>query len=122
MRVVPQSDFVSKRSVARRAHVVQLGFESISVGQPEVAAYSIKLQSECFHPPGLVNGDSALGNFPCVANVLVQARLILETMSGRPGDCAQAAGRARRDGETDPAHALDFEVKISARDGQARSE
>src|SRR5665213_1684792 len=93
-------------------HVVQLGFESTSVGQPEVAAYSIKLQSECFHPPGLVNGDSALGNFPCVANVLVQARLILETMSGR----------ARRDGETDPAHALDFEVKISGRDGQARSE
>jgi len=48
---------------------------------------------------------------------LVQARLILEAMPGRPGDGAQAARRARRDGETDSAHALDFEVKISGGDG-----
>jgi hypothetical protein len=43
-------------------------------------------------------------------------------MRAGPGDCAQAAGRARRDGETDPAHALDFEVKVSGRDRQARNE
>jgi len=103
-------------------HVVQMGLEPTSLGQPEAAANSVKLRNEGIHPPGLFDGDPALGDFPRVAHPWIESRLVLETMPRRSGDCTQAARRARRDGETDPAYASDLEVKIFGGDGQARCE
>ena len=94
-------------------HVVQLRFELIPVGCPEVPPYPIKLRSQGLDPSGPIDRDSALGHFPCVAHPWVKTRLGLETVEGRAGDPAEPAGGGGGYRETDAANASDFEAKIA---------
>jgi hypothetical protein len=99
--------------------IVQLRLQTTPVGQPKIVAYPIKLRSQRLLPPGLVDRDPILGDFPRVADAAVEAGLILEAMAGRPGNVSQLARRGWGDRETNAADALDFEVEILGCDGLA---
>ncbi len=103
-------------------HVVQLRPELTSVRQSKMPAYPIKLRSQRLHPPGLIDRDAALGDFPGVAHAWVQARLVLETVAGRASDLDELACRAGSYGEMDAPDAPDFEMKIGGGGGEAYCE
>lgn len=100
-------------------HVVQLRPELTSIRQSKMPAYPIKLRSQRLHPPGLIDRNAALGNFPGIAHAWVQARLVLETVTGRAGDPDELARRARSYGKTDAPDAPDSEMKIGGGGGKA---
>ena len=88
----------------------------------EIAAYPLELRTERSHPPGLVDIDPTLGDFPRVADASVEARLILETVAGWPGNFAQPARGAYCDREPDAAYVLDLKVEITGCRSPARCE
>ena len=94
-------------------HVVQLRFELIPVGCPEVPPYPIKLRSQGLDPSGPIDRDSALGHFH-VSRTLGSKRVsaLKPWRAGRatPQSLRAVAGGYR---ETDAANASDFEAKIA---------